>query len=628
MKRLPIYISLLLLLTCAKEDSQDPGTTPSNIVPKYTLTASAADGGSVSTLGGSYNKGTQVSITATASEGYRFTGWSNGSSDNPLTVTLNSNTSITANFEVIVNTYSLAVTAGEGGSVSSEGGDYSEGEQVTITATAEEGYRFIGWSDGSTQESVTITITENTEISAEFIVVYNLNISTIGEGNYSVETISGYQSGTFFDANSIISITAIPDSENSWEFHSWSGQIESNENSIEIEINENIDVVLKFMRYFNYNQPSYFFQNTPLWIDIYQIVNNNEPVFNSYGDFMNYDVSQGIADFNLDGYLDIIVAPNGSDETVRRYPVEIYLNKGDDKTFVKESDLISNNLGPTTARKTIIGDFNGDQIPDAFFTDHSIHNGWPGGIPSLILSNNQGFIFSVLDQLPNGFYHSASSGDIDNDGDLDIYVSALGNDGPNIDMESIFLINDGFGNFNMNKNIFNPSLTPITVELFDLDNDGNLDLIHGNAGEGTATKIYWGNGEDYSDERSVVIAQSDETFQEVYDIDIYDLNSDSFKDIILLRFDWRTNKSYVQIIMNYKNEIFTDKTEELIDNIEDDVHNIIWLSVFDIDDDGYIDLFETDKGHYNVNDWYSWEGVDGNIPAHWEWNGSRFVKRF
>ena len=204
MKRLPVFISLLLLLTCAKEDSQDPGTTPSNIIPKYTLTASAGDGGSVSTLGGSYNKGTQVSITATPSEGYRFTGWSNGSSDNPLTVTLNSNTSITANFEVIVNTYSLAVTAGEGGSVSSEGGDYSEGEQVTITATAEEGYRFIGWSDGSTQESVTITITENTEISAEFIVVYNLDISTIGEGNYSVETISGYQSGTFFDANSIL----------------------------------------------------------------------------------------------------------------------------------------------------------------------------------------------------------------------------------------------------------------------------------------------------------------------------------------------------------------------------------------------------------------------------------------
>jgi hypothetical protein len=88
LKHLPIYISLLLLLTCAKEDSQDPGTTPSNIVPKYTLTVSAGEGGSVSTPGGTFSSGTQVSITATPSEGYSFSGWSNGSSDNPLSVTL------------------------------------------------------------------------------------------------------------------------------------------------------------------------------------------------------------------------------------------------------------------------------------------------------------------------------------------------------------------------------------------------------------------------------------------------------------------------------------------------------------------------------------------------------------
>jgi hypothetical protein len=65
LKHLPINIILLLLLTCAKEDSQDPGTTPSNIVPKYTLTVSAGEGGSVSTAGGTYNSGTSTSITAT-----------------------------------------------------------------------------------------------------------------------------------------------------------------------------------------------------------------------------------------------------------------------------------------------------------------------------------------------------------------------------------------------------------------------------------------------------------------------------------------------------------------------------------------------------------------------------------
>ena len=73
MKRLPIYLSLLFLLTCAKEDSQAPNNTPSNITPRYTLTASAGEGGSVSPTTGSFNSGTQVSVTATPNSGYQFT---------------------------------------------------------------------------------------------------------------------------------------------------------------------------------------------------------------------------------------------------------------------------------------------------------------------------------------------------------------------------------------------------------------------------------------------------------------------------------------------------------------------------------------------------------------------------
>src|SRR6056300_849078 len=149
MKKLPIYISLLFVLTCAKEDSQAPNTPPTQIVNQYTLTASAGDGGSVSG-GGTFASGTQVSLTATPTSGYSFSGWSNGSTSNPLTVTLNLNTTITANFQVIVNSYTLSVTAGEGGSVSTEGGEYEEGTEVTITAIADGCQQFVSWSDGDT----------------------------------------------------------------------------------------------------------------------------------------------------------------------------------------------------------------------------------------------------------------------------------------------------------------------------------------------------------------------------------------------------------------------------------------------------------------------------------------------
>jgi len=149
------YISLLFILTCAKEDSQAPNTPPSQIVKQYALTASPGDGGSVSG-GGTFASGTQVSLTATPNSGYSFSGWSNGLTTNPITVTLNSNTSLTANFQVIVNSYSLTVSAGEGGSVSSEGGEYEEGTEVTITAIPNEGYEFTEWSDGSTDIERTI----------------------------------------------------------------------------------------------------------------------------------------------------------------------------------------------------------------------------------------------------------------------------------------------------------------------------------------------------------------------------------------------------------------------------------------------------------------------------------------
>ena len=130
MKKLPLFISLLLVLTCAKEDSQAPNTPPTQIVTQYALTATAGEGGSV-TGGGTFASGTQVSLTATPNAGYSFSGWSNGSTTNPLTVTLNSNTTITANFQVIVS-YTLTVSAGEGGSVSSEGGEYEEGTEVQL----------------------------------------------------------------------------------------------------------------------------------------------------------------------------------------------------------------------------------------------------------------------------------------------------------------------------------------------------------------------------------------------------------------------------------------------------------------------------------------------------------------
>ena len=114
MRRVILFFCLLILSTCSKDSNEDKSsvyvnpqstniakttTTPSTT--QYTLTVTAGEGGSVSTSGGTYNTGTSVSITATPNSGYGFLGWSNSSSDNPINISLNSDISITANFEQI-----------------------------------------------------------------------------------------------------------------------------------------------------------------------------------------------------------------------------------------------------------------------------------------------------------------------------------------------------------------------------------------------------------------------------------------------------------------------------------------------------------------------------------------------
>ena len=187
MKKLLISLSFLLLLTCAKDSTEDnssvyvaPPTnttnpTPTPTVTQYTLTVSATEGGTVSTEGGTYDEGTEVTITATANEGYRFTGWGGNSSTNEsLTITLNSNQTLQALFELIP-IYTLTVATSEGGTVSTEGGEYEEGTEVTITATPDEGYEFVGWTGAieSTELEIQILVNEAKTISAVFSLITN-----------------------------------------------------------------------------------------------------------------------------------------------------------------------------------------------------------------------------------------------------------------------------------------------------------------------------------------------------------------------------------------------------------------------------------------------------------------------
>lgn len=48
------------------------------------------------------------------------------------------------------------------------GGTYTENASATLTATANEGYKFVGWQDGNTNNPRTITVTQNATYTATF----------------------------------------------------------------------------------------------------------------------------------------------------------------------------------------------------------------------------------------------------------------------------------------------------------------------------------------------------------------------------------------------------------------------------------------------------------------------------
>lgn len=138
-----------------------------------TLTYAAGAGGTISgtafQIVSSGSNGTAV--TAVPSTGYHFVHWSDNSTDNPRTDTnIASSVSVTASFSL--DTFTLAYTAGTGGSLSGSATQtVSYGSSGSfVEAVPSSGYAFSKWSDNSTDNPRTDTnVTDNISVAAVFV---------------------------------------------------------------------------------------------------------------------------------------------------------------------------------------------------------------------------------------------------------------------------------------------------------------------------------------------------------------------------------------------------------------------------------------------------------------------------
>ena len=169
-------------------------------VNRYTITVNNGSGG------GTYNYGTEVTLTANTITGKTFSRWSDGVTTATRKVTVTGDATYTA--EYTTNVYTVTYTKGTGiATISRTSESVSYGGNATgSTATVSTGYTFDGWYSGSTRVSTSLTyaptnVTSNMSLEARATINrYTITPSayyrnTDGTGNYTAGTTGGTVSG-------------------------------------------------------------------------------------------------------------------------------------------------------------------------------------------------------------------------------------------------------------------------------------------------------------------------------------------------------------------------------------------------------------------------------------------------
>lgn len=144
------------------------------------IAVTATQGGAVAGSG-TYKVNTQVTLTATPAEGYRFDKWADGTTANPYTFTATENVTLEAIF--VLNSYRLTYVI-DGLQYSSKFVDY--GTALTAPAApVKEGHTFNGWSEiPATMPAKDITITGSYSVN-------NYTLTYMVDGTvYATETVA------------------------------------------------------------------------------------------------------------------------------------------------------------------------------------------------------------------------------------------------------------------------------------------------------------------------------------------------------------------------------------------------------------------------------------------------------
>lgn len=264
--------------------------------------------------------------------------------------------------------------------------------------------------------------------------------------------------------------------------------------------------------------------------------------------------------------------------------------------------------GLTQVRKNVLSDFDNDGKNEiTLFSSGVDRDPFPGDSLGIFDVDSKKYKY-LKDDI--GYFHGGATGDVNNDGFEDIIAYSGGS--AVIPVHPVFYQNDGSGNFELKNEIFlnfTDADNYYTVELFDIDNDGLLDLFLGTTGMLLVIK----NENGIYDRSSGINIQTDNNL-EVMDIDFFDFDGDNVKEILVMN-NVNRYSGYSLNLYKFTFDNNSHITSNYFDQTKFEGNNswIKWIHVFDYDKDGDLDIVGDGLfGDINGNTIY-WKNESGNF---------------
>ena len=182
--------------------------------------------------------GQTVTLKAVPAKHHHFVSWSDNSTDNPRTITITSDITLTAEFAI--NEYTITLTSDANGVVDGSG-VYPYGATATLTATPNEGYHFVQWSDGNTDNPRQVQVTGDMSYAAEFVAINEYIVTLTSDANGVVDGSGVYPHGA------TATLTATPNE--GYHFVQWSDGNTDNPRQVQVTGDMNYAVEFSINEY-------------------------------------------------------------------------------------------------------------------------------------------------------------------------------------------------------------------------------------------------------------------------------------------------------------------------------------------------------------------------------------------